>query len=140
MKTITVNKEVYVSKEYIKGKNKDFVLNVSDLNESEGFTQFVVVFDGDQYCCEDANLDIVDLSPFGQTLFVEKIDIETLNDYKSERGWGLDEGKAERITLKTPDEEFILVFYNAHNGYYGHSINMEYLENKEVKFNYENWL
>lgn len=133
---ITVNKEVFISDEYIKANKGDHVLNVSDLNETDGFTHFVVVFNGEQYCCEDANINIIGDNPFNKSLFVSGIKIESLDNYETENGWGLDSGGAMKVTLITPDDIYVIIFYNAHNGYYSHSIEMEHLENGEISFKY----
>lgn len=137
---IAVNKEVFISDEYIKADKGDHVLNVSDLNETDGFTQFVLLFDGEQYCCEDANVNVIGDNPFNKSLFVSGIKIESLDVYETENGWGLEEGGAMKVTLITPGDIYAIIFYNAHNGYYGHEITMEHLDNNEIKFDYKGWL
>ncbi|TDM21827.1 hypothetical protein ETI05_03535 [Macrococcoides canis] len=137
---ITVNKEVFISDEYIKAKRDDHVLNVSDLNENAGFTQFVLVFQGGQFCCEDSDINIIGENPFNKSLFVSGVKIESLDNYETENGWGLNEGGAMKVTLITPDFNYAIIFYNAHNGYYCHSIDMEHLENGEISFKYNDFL
>ena len=143
-KVIPVNKEVKITNEYIKASEGDFVLNISDMNETEGFTQFVVVMNGCRQCCEDVGY-IKDDSIFGKTLYVKELGFNDVDDFSIKKVSGgtvcaLDNGGAKEIIIRTVDEDYSLVFYNSHNGYYGHSIEMDYLKDGEVKFKYENWL
>ncbi|WP_414052905.1 hypothetical protein [Macrococcus animalis] len=137
---ITVNKEVFVSDKYIKANKGDDVLNISDLNETDGFTQFVLIFYGWQSCCEIFGFDIVGESPFGKSLFVREIKIEELNEYGNEDFSDLNAGGAVSITLITPNQNYEIIYYNAHNGYYAHSLEMKHLENGEIQFNYDDCL
>lgn len=143
-KVIPVNKEVKITDKYIKAHDYDFVLNISDLNETEGFTQFVVVMNSTQQCCEVVGY-IKDERIIGKTLYVKEIAFNNLSDADIDKlsdgnVSALDKGDAKEIIIRTLDEEYKFVFYNAHNGYYSHTIEMEYLKDGEIKFTYENWL
>lgn len=142
-KIIKVDKEVLITDNYIKANKNDFVLNISDMNETEGFTQFVVVMNSTQQCCEDVGY-VKDDNIFGRTLFVKELLFNKLNDEDIKRLTGefigLDHGAAREIVVRTLDKDYSFVFYNAHNGYYSHTIEMEYLKDGEIKFTYENWL
>lgn len=140
MKVIDVMKEVFISDEYMRAGNSDYVLNVSDLSETEGFTQLVIVMEGGQCCCEDANLDVIGESPYNQKIFITTIEVHELSDYETKNGWNLDEGGALKIILNTDNKniKYELVFYNSHNGYYAHSIKVTHYNNGQIEFDYDN--
>lgn len=125
---IKVNKRCRISQE---GHFKDHyadctVLNVSALDDSCGFVQFILAYSTDQNCCEQCehHTDIDDKEPFVAT--VEKIEVEEESHlYESMEGspfseYGLDGGGCVGFAVYTDQGVFKGFIANDQNGYYSH--------------------
>lgn len=141
IRKIEVKKEVTVSDKYIRATNDEYVLNVYDQDEEEGFTQLVIMFDSEQDCCEQADMVVKGYNPFGKRKrYLHEIIIDNDYSYVTDEGWLIDNKQAVRVVLDYVGFSTEIIFYNDHNGYYAHEIKMEHLDNNEVKFDYKGWL
>lgn len=89
--------------------------------------EILVLISEGQSCCEDFGY----MSSFehpDEFIGAELLKIETVDEAHNKEKWntehefGLDEGDAEFVNFETSNGLFQLAVYNAHNGYYGHSI------------------
>ena len=89
--------------------------------------EILVLIDNFQSCCEQwgymSSEDSHNQFINSNLLNINLVDIALNNKkFDDEIGYGLDEGEVQFVNFETDKGTFQLAVYNAHNGYYGHSI------------------
>lgn len=140
IKSIDVFKAVEITNDYAAGENRfgsqDF-LNITSKHGDfkDGFVNAVFAFDSLPSCCEDFGTEFSD-GLYGEH-YVTRIHI-----YESMEDSTFDEYGSMKVVVdvlkQNRQTEYKWKCYNSHNGYYGHSIDVEVSENGQKTFEYYN--
>lgn len=112
------------------------ILNIEEVFDHDGMDgykvttdkqEILVLISNSQNCCEQwgyfsSNDDIKDF--VGSNLMELKLVDMALDEkkFKDKFEYGMDEGDIQFVNFETDKGTLQLAVYNAHNGYYGHSI------------------
>lgn len=147
VKSIDVFKVVDITNDYAAGKSRfgsqDY-LNITSKHGDfkDGFVNAVFAFDNMASCCEDFGTD------FSHGLYGEHY-VTRIHIYESMEGANFDEYGSMKVvidvleplnanTRTNKQTQYTWECYNSHNGYYGHSIDVEVSENGQKTFEYYN--
>lgn len=134
LKVIYVNKDVVITDNYPTGESRwgeHECLNISavDGDSTNGFVNAVFVFDTDPCCCEDFDVS------YDERIFGEHR-VEAIEIYEEESEEFFDIYGAMKVLVHTGVMTYEWRCYNDHNGYYGHSIDVEVTEDGAKTFEY----
>ena len=147
VKSIEVFKDVEITNDYAAGKSRfgeQDCLNITSVHGDfkDGFVNAVFAFSMEQDCCEDFGTEFSE-GLYGEH-YVTRIhiyeDVEDSNDgaYGSMKVVIDVLEPLNENTRTNKQKQYTWKCYNDHNGYYGHSINVEVSEGGQKAFEYSN--
>lgn len=151
IKSIEVFKEVVTTNDYAAGESrfgKQDYLNITskDGGSEDGFVNAVFAFDSMPDCCEDFGTEFSE-GLYGEH-YVSRIHIfeteESPDDDFYDEVYGSMTVVLDVLEPMAPhtnaniQTKYLWKCFNTHNGYYGHSINVEVSEGGQKTFDYSN--
>lgn len=147
IKSIDVFKVVEITNDYAAGKSRfgeQDCLNITSVHGDfkDGFVNAVFAFDNDPSCCEDFGTE------YSSGLYGEHY-VTRIHIYESEEDSDYNVGGSMEVVLDVLEPlnentrtnkqtQYTWKCYNSHNGYYGHSIDVEVSEGGQKTFEYSN--
>lgn len=152
VKSIDVFKVVDITNDYAAGKSRfgrqDY-LNITSTHGDfkNGFVNAVFAFDSETDCCEDFGTEF-SYGLYGEH-YVTRIHIYETEEPPDDDGYYDDAYGSMLVVLDVLEPlsentrtnkqtQYTWKCYNSHNGYYGHSIDVEVSENGQKTFEYYN--
>lgn len=141
LKVINVDKDVVITNHYPTGLSRwgewgeyeCLNINAVDGDTTNGFVNAVFVFYTSQQCCEDFDVS------YDERIFGEH-HVEAIEIYEEESPEDAEEiydiYGAMKVRVHTDVKTYEWRCYNDHNGYYGHSIDVEVSEDGVKTFEY----